>query len=375
MFNSVKAQTKNNDSLILNPRFVKSAQEAIDSLYDYNYKASVRILKPWKEKYPDSPIWPFWKGMHIWWEVLPDFYNHAHDKELVYQFSKVDYECTNILSKNDGDLDALIVKAASNAFLARYYSNREKWVTSFQYGKKAVDVLFQIKKIDPSLPDIQFGLGIYNYYTAYLPKEYPILNKFSWLLPKGNQKKGIRQLKDAADSSAFVRPESLYFLGRIYMMGEHNMSKALPYFVELAKRYQHNTYYKRILIRIFYDNGDFYNVLSLANASLVQAKRDPGPFSYAVKEDMYAYKGLVLYQMGNYKKAINNFKKSQGYSLKAPGGNNRSDYLLTGYYLGYSYQNLNKLKSARKYYKEVSKINSDSKFVSLARKKLNALNK
>ena len=370
-----KAQNNDDQTLILNPQFVQSARQAIDSVYNFNYPASVKILQPWMNKYPKSPLWQFWKGLHIWWEALPDLYNKKYDKKLVYQFSKADYMCSKILSSNDHNLDALIIKAASNAFLARYYANRDKWLTSLQYGKKAVDALFIIKKIDPTLPDIQFGLGIYNYYTAFLPKEYPVLKNLSWVLPKGDRNKGIHQLREAADSSAFVQPESIYFLGRVYLEGEKNMPKALQYFSELARRYNHNTYYKRILLRVLYENDYYYQVITLADSSIAQTKRNPGPFSYAVNEDMYAFKGLVLYQLGSYKKALDNFKKSQIYSLHAPDSVNRMDYLLSGYYLGNIYQKMNEIDLAEKYYKEVGRVDSDSKFVTMARKSLNTLKK
>jgi len=370
----LRAQGKDKP-LVLNREFVKTAQQAIDSVYDFNYAASEKILKPWKEKYPHSPLWQFWKGLHVWWKMLPDLYNKSHDKELVFEFSKADYMCSRILSNDHQNLDALVIKAASNGFLARYYSNREEWLKCFQYGKQAMDALFLIQKIDPSIPDIKFGLGIYNYYTAYLPEEYPLLNKFSWILPEGDKEKGIKMLKTAADSSAFVRPESIYFLGRIYMTGEHQIPLAIKYFQILNRKYQHNAYYKMILAQIYYENEDYYRAMNLIDTSLSEAEKNPGPFTYALKEHMYSIKGLILFNFGETKKAIDFFKKTQQISKSSPEGVNRNDYLLAGYYLGRIYQGMKKDKLAQKYYGDVGKIHSDSKFVTLAKKSLDGLKK
>lgn len=359
--------------LVTNKAFIKSAQAAIDSLYDLNYVGSEKILSPWKKKYPHSPIWVFWQGLEVWWKILPDLSFKGYDKEAFYYFSKADYMCSNILSDDSNSLDALVIKAASNAFMARLYANRESWFKSFQYGKNAYDALQIIKKIDPTLPDVQFGLGIYNYYSYYIPHAYPFLKKFSWILPAGNREKGLHQLKTAADSSVFVQPEAMYFLAKIYVTGEDDAPAAMAYFMKLDHRYPHNTFFLRITAEAYYRSKDYITDLSFIQRQMILEKGRKDPYKKVFKEEMFTIRGLIYYYYNQAAPAIESFNRAQKMSKQCPDGTKRDFYLMSGYYLGMIYKSMKEDVKARQYFSDVSNKDSDSKYVKLARKGLDSL--
>lgn len=357
--------------LIKNEEFVKDVRMAIDSVYNMDSKASNRILAPWKQKYPGDPIWMFWDGLETWWKILPDLENTAYDKQMFYQFSKTDYQCAKLLSEDPNDLDALVVKSASNGFMARLYANRAEWISAFQKARKAKDALDRIKEIDPSLPDINFGLGIYQYYVAWLPQAFPVLKPLMWILPDGNMQKGLQMLRDAADNSVFVKPEALYMLGRIYFEAEKNTGEAIKYFLKLDQLYPENGYYERVTVHLLYDEQHYAEAMALIKQYLDNDELHPAPFDFALREDLYAMRGRILYLYGEFDGAIKSFEQSRGISRSAPLGKNRENYLMSGYYLGEIYIKKNDKKKAEEYFREVSRIKSQSAYVNLARKALN----
>lgn len=370
---SSKVQAQNTPQLVTDTAFIKTARVAIDSLYDLNYAASEKLLEPWQRRYPKSPVWEFWKGLEVWWKILPDLSYQGYDKEALFFFSKADYRCSRILSRDSNNLDALVIKAASNAFMARLHANREDWFKSFQYGKNAYNALEIIKNIDPKLPDVQFGLGIYNYYSYYIPEAYPFLKKFSWILPAGDREKGLRMLSIAADSSVFVQPEAIYFLAKIFVTGENNVPESMHYFRMLINRYPNNTFYKRIMAEAYYRGEDYMGGLSFIERQMrEEAKRDD-PYKKVFYEEMNTIKGLIFYQYHQPITAITAFKKAQSFSKECPGGTQRDFYLMSGYYLGMIYKSLKEDGKAREYFSTVSKSSSDSKYVKLARKGLDSL--
>lgn len=364
---------QDNPVLINNENFIKDARQAIDSVYNMDDKASNRILAPWKKQYPNDPIWLFWDGLETWWQILPDLENTSLDKKMFYQFSKTDYQCAKILSEDPNDLDALVVKSASNGFMARLYANRSDWISALQKARKAKDALDRIKEIDPSLPDIKFGLGIYQYYVAWLPQAFPVLKSVTWLLPDGDKEKGLQMLRDAAESSVFVKPEALYMLGRIYYEGEKNTGEAIQYFLKLDRMYPENGYYKRVTVHLFYDEQHYEEAMSLIRQYLQEAEQQHAPFDFALKEDLYAMQGRILYLYGEFDGAIKSFEQSREVSLKAPLGKSRENYLMSGYYLGEIYAKKKDKSKAETFFREVSRTKSDSRFVDLARKALNDL--
>src|SRR5699024_10694539 len=113
--------------LINDPQFKTVARAAVDSIYNFNFEGSERLLRPWKEKYPDHPLWLLMEGMTLWWDVLSDLNDTSHDEQFFYLMKRADYESSKLLRKNSSHADGLIIKAVSNGYVARHYANREEW--------------------------------------------------------------------------------------------------------------------------------------------------------------------------------------------------------------------------------------------------------
>ena len=185
--------------LINNSDFRPDAQAAIDSIYNFNFDGADERLAPWKKKHPDHPLWMVLDGIEFWWKVLSDLEDTSHDKEFVNIMKRVDYQAGKLLHDQPSHADGLIVRAISNGYLARHNANRNNWLTSMNFARKALNAYNYLRDQQPDLADLKLAEGLKLYYTAYLPEEYPIVKTVSWAMPSGNKEKGIKLIREASE--------------------------------------------------------------------------------------------------------------------------------------------------------------------------------
>ena len=56
--------------LINDSEFRPDAKAAVDSIYNFNFSAADSIISPWKQQYPEHPLWHLFDGIQFWWQVL-----------------------------------------------------------------------------------------------------------------------------------------------------------------------------------------------------------------------------------------------------------------------------------------------------------------
>lgn len=334
----VKAQVP---ELLKDAAFKQRIVQALDSLYDMRFDASKKILAQDKKRYPNHPMWEFWDGLILWWKILPNLDNTALDKEFFFRFRKSDYESTRVLNSQKGHVDALVIKIIANGFIARQLANREEWIKSVQAGRVGIESLLDLQEIDPEMKDISFGLGLYDFYMAYLPSEYPVLQKLSWILPEGDRVAGLNQLKMVADSGLFLRAESRYFLANIYQNYERNPSESLAQFEILTKQFPHNLFYAKRLIALYYDLYAKPVALQKIDSLAQNPNYAQSPYLFSLTEEADLYAGRCLLSMNETTLAFSRFKKAYSISNKLDKKESRNRYGMACFYLGVCSDRLN----------------------------------
>lgn len=352
---SVEKSSAQVPQLILNKQFQQDAQAAIHSLYNFQFKKADQQLAVWKKKYPKDPVWMLINGVQFWWKIISDLYNTSHDKEFIQMMKKADYAAAQVLYKQPGNADALLVRMAANGFIARIYADREKWVKSLQAANKAYKLYGLLKKSATDLPDIKMVDGLKLYYSAYLPKAYPIIKAVGAFLPKGNEEEGLKDLKYASKKAIFVQAEATYFLGNIYYNYEHQYSKAAHYFEMLYHTYPRNNYYARLLVRSLYKMEKYSEALSVANESLKRWKEKDYPHKKILNADLWYWKARILYRDNKNDQALKFFEKSLQATKKFPRYRYRPDYAGAAYYSGIILAKQGKNQRAVHYLKLVKK--------------------
>ncbi len=321
-------------SLLLDDAFISDARQAIDSLYNRRFDASMALLSSWKERYPDHPVWPMWEAMNAWWPVLIDLENKSHDDDFLDAAQKVVDYCDTLLDEDEDYLDARIVRSVMYGQIARYYSNRERWYRSFRNGRRALRDFFHIEETHPDIPDLNFGIGMYRYFSAFLVEEYSLARALRWMLPSGDREEGLQMLEKASQNSIFLGPEAIFFLGHINLHFEDKPDTALSYLEHLYEQYPRNTYYRRLYVRSLFRTNMKDDALEAIRESLAFAGDVQNSEMSVLREEMYLTRGRIHYYYFDYAAAEEDLKKALAESEKLQPFAKRGNLLTALYYLG-----------------------------------------
>ncbi len=356
--------------LINDPQFRITAQAAVDSIYNFNFEGSEQLLRPWKEKYPDHPLWLLIEGMALWWEVLSDLNDTSHDEQFFYLMKRADYESSKLLRKNSSHADGLIIKAVSNGYVARHYANREEWLSSLNQARRALSAHEHLSRLQPGLADLKLAEGLKLYYSAYLPEAYPIVKTVSWFLPDGDKAKGMALLAEASNEAIFARAEAAYFLGNINYNYEKNYEVAARYFEELYRTYPRNNYYVRLLVKSYYRMKRYDEALAIINDSMERWEKHDLPYQKVVSEELLTWKGRILTRKFQFEKAMDSYREAFALGEMLPRTDYRPFHAISGYYLGRLYCENNNYPEAEKYFKSVTSSRAGAGYKSLAEQTL-----
>lgn len=356
--------------LIRNQQFRADAQAAVDSLYNFNPAGAQQRLSPWKKKYPRHPLWQLMDGMEFWWILLSDLHDTSRDEHFFKMMERADYAASKLLYEQPGHADALIIRTVANGYIARQHSNREEWVTSLNAARKAYKAYGILQQQLPDLPDLLLADGLKLYYSEYLPEAYPVVKTVSWFLPDGDREAGLQKMRRAASSAIFARAESIYFLGNINFNYEDNYDKAASYFRELYEQYPNNNYYVRLLVKNYYEMGRYEEARKVIDQALSRWQEQEIPYRRVLSEELYFWKGRILYRENRYDEALQLFRQSYELSEALPRTRYRDYYAASAYYRGAIMQRRGEFSQARRYLKRAADARGGDRFRELAREKM-----
>lgn len=320
--------------LVNNDQFRPDAKAAVDSIYNFQFDGADQVLSPWKDKYPSHPLWSLIEGMKFWWQVLSDLEDPSRDEQFVTMMKKANYQAGKLLHRQSSHADALIIQAISNGYIGRQYSNREEWVSSLNYARKALNTYEYLLELQPDMADLKLARGLKFYYAAYLPEAYPVVRTVSWFLPEGDKEKGLRLIREASREAIFARAEATYFLGNINYNYEQNYDAAVQYFEQLHRKYPRNNYYARILLKSYYQRHRYDQALQFIDQTLGRWEDHSLPFEKIMKEEFLTWKGRILEKRGRQAEALTLYKRAFEIGNELPNTRGRSFWVASGYSAG-----------------------------------------
>lgn len=271
---SGSANSADERSSILDDSFVRThGTQGLDSLYNMRFEEAKRLFSEIDRRYPDHPVGPFLQGLNLWWTIMLDLTDTSHDEAFIEQMNTVIERCDALLDEDGDHFDAALFKAASHAFLARLHSNRWNWWKTIRNGRTAINYVQRVEDLAPQEGDYVFGTGMYDYYTAILPEEYPLSRPILWLLPDGDKDHGLKLLRETATNGRYVQTEAAYFLAKIHYLYEDDFQETRRWVTWLRKKYPDNPFFHTFEGRMYARWGRwdqarrvFHDVLERADA-------------------------------------------------------------------------------------------------------------
>ena len=229
---------------VLSDPFVRTnGAEGLNLLYNMHFEEARAIFNEIDARYPNHPVGPFLKGLNIWWEILLDLTDTSHDEAFFDAMDETIERSEAILDEDPDDFDATFFKGAALGFRGRLRSNRGNWFKAALDGKKAISYVREVAQQAPENDDYVFGKGMYDYYAAIIPEEYPVSKAIMWMMPDGDKERGLKLLKRSANEGHYIQTEATYFLAQIYFLYENDYAMALDYVQRLRQMHPRNPYF------------------------------------------------------------------------------------------------------------------------------------
>lgn len=333
------------------------ATQALNDMYNFKFANAERQFRWFKQKYGWHPLPYFLLGLSEWWKIMPDLSQKKHDDRfLAYMDSTIRVADHLRETHPEYATESAFFLAAAYGFKGRLYSDEERkeWSKAAIAGKRALKYLEECKSKNYLSPELLFGDALYNYFSVWVPENYPALKLVLWAFPKGDKQLGLQQLREVSFNAFYTRTEAMVWLMRIWNSYENKNDQALQLSEYLHTTYPDNAYFHRYYARMLYARGMFPELE--VQSKEILARIDSGQIGYEATSGRYA--AFFLGQLGDMRKQPLEAKKYYQLAVRYAEERGATD---SGYYL-YSLISLGEIAAkegnkaeATKYFKEVKK--------------------
>lgn len=335
------------EKLLLRNQMVQlETANAMNDLYNFKFESAEIQLQWFKEKYPTHPLPYFLLGLCEWWKIMPNSDVNTYDEKfLAYMDSSLIF--AHKIHKKDRDNPEIpFFLSAAYAFKARLHAERGHWTRALNNTRSALSYMkiSEKKKEDILSPELLFGEALYNYYSVWLPENYPLVRPVMAFFSKGNKEKGLEQLKYVAYNAFYTRQEAQYFWVRIYIHEEKNQIEKAYQLAELMhKDFPDNPYFHRTFASVLYSMGMMQELEPIAKDILDKIKLKYRGYEEISGRYAAFYLATIHHNRGEYSEAENYYKQTLTFAERIKA--------YDSYYFSTALRELGRLAHARKDYK------------------------
>lgn len=324
-------QTKKDTTIILisDVSVQLEAVQALNDLYDFKFERAERQMRWFKQKYTWHPLPYFMMGLSEWWKIMPNTKETKYDDRFLAYMDSSILVAENLYKKHpEYKLEAAFFLAAAHGFKGRLYSDEERknWRKAAVQGKIALNYLEDCRGKEYLSPELQFGDALYNYFSVWVPENYPSLKPILWFFRKGDKQLGLKQLREVSYNAFYTRTEAMVWYMRIMNNYENDQPKAYQVAEYLFQTYPNNPYFHRYYARMLYARG-MYPELEKQSKRILNLI-DSAKFGYEATSGRYA--AFFLGQMYDFQRKWDEAKKYYELSAKYA---EQIDATESGYYL------------------------------------------
>lgn len=328
--------------------------KSINSMYDFNFPVAERDFAVLANQYPEHPLPYFLVALGYWWRIEVDVTKETYDKTFLKYIDLAIDKAEKMYDADETNKEAAFFLAAGYGFQGRLYSERKSWTKAAWSGRNALKYMELSRGEAEFNPELLLGDALFNYFSVWIPENYPLLRPVMALFPKGNKQLGLQQLEEVATNAFYTRVEAQYFLFRLYSSDEKKPYEALRISEYLHSKFPNNPYFHRSYARHLYTVGRWNEAVQQSFEILdrIEAKQS----GYESNSGRYA-----AFYVAQYYDRIKDKKEAKRYYLKTISYGEESESQESGYYLhalvqlGIIAMEEGNKSLAKNYFKEVKK--------------------
>jgi len=287
--------------------------KSINSMYNFDFATAERDFAVIMYQYPEHPLPDFLMAIAYWWRIEVNVDNKRYDNVFIQYLDRANAKAEKMLNQNPKNKDA---------------------------GKNALKYMEMSRGEEEFNPELLLGDALFNYFSVWIPENYPLLKPVLALFPKGNKKLGLTQLEKVASNAFYTRVEAQYFLFRLYGSEEKRPEDALRIVEYLHEKFPNNPYFHRSYARYLYTTGKWTQAMQ--ESLEIMDRMEKKQFGYEATSGRYA-----AFYLGEYYYRIGNTIEAKRYYSKTATLGEESESQESGYYL-FSLISLGKIATAEK---------------------------
>lgn len=358
--NAAWSQVKKDTTIILiNDITVQiEATQALNDLYNFKFEKAEQQFRWFKQRYAWHPLPYFLLGLSEWWKIMPNTRDTSHDDRFLSYMDSTIRVAENLHKKSpEYRTEAAFFLAAAYGFKGRLYADEERksWRKAATAGKTALNYLDESKQKQDLSVELLFGDALYNYFSVWVPENYPMLKPLLIFFKKGDKQLGLDQLTEVSYNAFYTRTEAMVWLMRILNSYEHSQSRAFQISQYLHETYPDNPYFHRYYARMLYGQGGFSEEMEIQSKQILH-RIDSGMVGYEATSGRYA--AFFLGQLYERQRNLDEAKKYYELAVKYA---EEIEATESGYYL-FSLISLGEIsekqgdkEAAKRYFTEVKK--------------------
>jgi tetratricopeptide (TPR) repeat protein len=230
------------------------AVRGMDKLMDGDLDAATEIFRQIQESDPESPLGYLLEADADWWKIYltegslidPDVFEALSEAITPYDpdFGRLDglaiRKAETRIRAHQDEARSYLYEGLAYGLRAQLEALRDHALATARAGKKLRNLSLAALKLDPSLEDAWFGVGLYNYFEDTLPA-YVKLLRFLILLPGGDRVVGLRQMQQAMEKGRLVTSEAKFHLAKNYSRSfDRQYARSLELLRQMQQEYPHN---------------------------------------------------------------------------------------------------------------------------------------
>jgi len=230
--------------LIEKPEVKAASRLVLDELYNFEFDSVSVWINYFSDNYPWHPLSYFLSSLSNWWRIIGNPMESTWDEAFITNIDKAIEIAIELYKDPQYKSEASFFASAAYGLRSQFYMERKKYAKSAFSGKKSLHFLNDFKDKEDLSYELLFGQGLYNYYSVWIPENYPFLKSIIWLFPQGNKELGKMQLLEVYTKATYTRIEAAYYLIEILNRGDASDKKEAKEILEtLIRKFPNNSYF------------------------------------------------------------------------------------------------------------------------------------
>ena len=206
-------------------------------VYDGSFAAAEARLADLALEHPADPVAPYLQALALEWRLEQNPGQRGLDPAVLELADRALARAGAALARDPADPRALLVLGAAHGVKTRLHLFRWERRPASREAVRMREALARARDSGVRLPDLDFGLGLYDYYADTLPRLFRLV-AFVLGIPGGDRERGLEEVaRVARGGSLFHDDEARAQMYDIESYFERRPDRALPWIRALRARY------------------------------------------------------------------------------------------------------------------------------------------